>query len=65
MCCNYYWRTYSGAELDYVEERDGRLLGFEFKWKSRKTRRPATWLDTYPESSFEVVHQENFLDFVV
>ena len=61
----YYWRTYSGAELNYVEERDGRLSGFEFKWKSSKIRPPATWLDTYPESSYEVVNQENFLDFVV
>ncbi|MBL7780092.1 MAG: ATP-binding protein [Saprospiraceae bacterium] len=61
----YYWRTYSGAELDYVEERDGRLSGFEFKWKNNKTRPPATWLDTYPESSFEVVDRDNFLDFVV
>ncbi|MFZ4634535.1 MAG: ATP-binding protein [Saprospiraceae bacterium] len=42
-----------------------RLSGFEFKWKSSKVRPPATWLDTYPESSFEVINQENFLDFVV
>jgi len=49
----------------YVEERDGRLAGFEFKWKNSKTRPPATWLDTYAESSFEVVNRDNFLDFVV
>ncbi len=61
----YYWRTYSGAELDYVEERDGRLLGYEFKWKKGKARPPATWLDTYPESSFSVVNRENFVEFVV
>ncbi len=61
----YYWRTYSGAELDYVEERDGRLSGYEFKWKNSKTRLPSTWLDTYSESTFEVINRDNFLDFVV
>jgi hypothetical protein len=60
----YYWRTYSGAELDYVEERNGQLLGFEFKWKNKKTKPPASWLETYPEARFEVVDQQNFLGFV-
>ena len=60
----YFWRTYTGAELDYVEERDGQLLGFEFKWKNAKAKAPATWLETYPESSFEVINQENFVEFV-
>jgi len=39
---NYFWRTYSGAELDYVEEANGKLNGFEFKWKSNKVRKPKT-----------------------
>ena len=26
----YFWRTYTGAEIDYVEESGGRLHGFEF-----------------------------------
>jgi uncharacterized protein len=62
---SYYWRTYSGAELDYVEERDGHLLGFEFKWKNTKTKAPASWSETYVGATFEVVHRENWLPFVV
>ena len=61
----YFWRIYSGAELDYVEERDGQLFGFEFKWKPASSKGPASWADAYPGASFKVVHKENFQDFVV
>ncbi len=61
----YFWRTYSGAELDYLEERDGQLFGFEFKWRSDKAKAPATWLETYPNASYHLVNRENFLEFVV
>lgn len=60
----YFWRTYSGAELDYVEEAGGRLLGYEFKYNPRKTKAPASWLETYENASFQLVNRENFLDFV-
>jgi uncharacterized protein len=60
----YFWRTYAGAELDYVEERDGCLFGYEFKWKNTKAKMPPSWADSYPEATFEVVHRENWLNFV-
>ncbi len=62
---SYFWRTYSGAELDYVEERDGQLFGYEFKWKSGKAKAPATWLETYDNASYQLVNRENFLEFVI
>jgi uncharacterized protein len=61
----YFWRTYSGAELDLVEEREGKLFGYEFKWKSGKFKPPATWLETYDNALFELVNRDNFLEFVV
>lgn len=61
----YFWRTYSGAELDYVEERDGRLHGYEIKWKPGKGKAPATWQETYPNASFHQLNPDDFLDFVV
>lgn len=27
----YFWRTHSGQEIDYIEERDGKLFAYEFK----------------------------------
>lgn len=60
----YFWRTYSGAEVDLVEERGGQLTAFEYKWQPRRVRPPQTFLETYPGSTFTVVTPENFLAHV-
>ncbi|MEZ4829038.1 MAG: DUF4143 domain-containing protein [Bacteroidia bacterium] len=60
----YFWRTHSGAEIDYVEERDGQLAGYEFKWKTGKARTPATWLETYENASWSLINRDNFCDFI-
>ena len=60
----WFWRTHTGAELDYVEECDGRLSGFEFKSRERVAAAPAGWLSAYPEASFATIHPRNYLDFV-
>jgi predicted AAA+ superfamily ATPase len=60
----YFWRTWDGQEVDLVEERDGKLYGFEFKYQ-KKTRPVASWLATYPgQASWELINQENYLDFL-
>jgi hypothetical protein len=61
----YFWRTYTGAELDYVEERNGQLNGFEFKFGNRVARAPKRWMESYSEASFQLVNQENYLDFLL
>ena len=61
----YFWRTYSGAELDYIEERDGNLYGFEFKWKPKKGKAPATWLETYQNASYQLINRESFASFIL
>lgn len=60
----YFWRTYDQKEIDYLEERGGKLYGFEFKWREKKVKPPDDFLTTYSNSSFEVIHRENFLEFV-
>ena len=60
----WFWRTYSGAELDLVEQRDGKFFGFEIKWKKSKSRPPEKWLKGYRKSSYEVIDKENFVYFV-
>ncbi len=62
---NYFWRTYDQKEVDFVEERDGRLFGYEFKWSKREVKPPAIWLETYPEATFEVVDRSNYMPFIV
>jgi predicted AAA+ superfamily ATPase len=60
----YFWRTYDKKEIDLVEEHEGRLFGFEFKWKPRRGKAPKEWETAYPGASFEVIHQDNYLDFI-
>ena len=61
---NYFWRTYDQKEIDWVEEREGNLFGYEFKWQNKTVKVPKLWQKTYPQASFEVVHSENYLPFI-
>jgi len=61
----WFWRLRTGAELDYIEEEDGRLRGFEFKYGDKRPKAPAAWEGTYPGSTYAVINRENWLDFVL
>ncbi len=61
---NYFWRTYEQQEIDWVEERDGSLFGYEFKWKEDKVKIPSQWKIAYPNASFEVINMENYNDWL-
>jgi len=61
---NYFWRTYDQKEVDWVEEREGKLFGYEIKWKEKKIKAPRDWLETYDNASFEIVTPESYLDFI-
>ena len=60
----YFWRTHAGAEVDLVEERDGGLFGFEYKWSKRSVRPPRSFLEAYPKATFEVITPETCLAHV-
>ncbi|HPK23204.1 MAG TPA: ATP-binding protein [Smithella sp.] len=61
---NYFWRTYTRQEIDFVEERQGRLFGYEMKWGKAKPKPPKLWQSAYPESSYELINRENYLKFI-
>jgi predicted AAA+ superfamily ATPase len=65
FCDSYFWRTHQQQEIDYLEEREGRLAGFEFKWHGRKYRVPRKFLESYPGSEVNVVTRENYRSFVI
>ena len=60
----YFWRTYTQKEIDYIEERDGKLFAFEFKWNADKKKISQEFLNTYGDSEFETINRENYWDFV-
>ena len=60
---SWFWRVHTGAELDYLEEADGQLSAFEFKWGDKPAKMPSGFAEAYPGSSFALVNQANWQDF--
>ena len=61
----YFWRTKQQQEIDFVEEKDGKIYGFEFKWKSKsKIKLPETFTKTY-NAETKIIDRNNFREFVV
>ena len=61
----YFWRTAQQQEVDYIEERDGQLSAYEFKWTEKKMNKlPSTFLKAYPDALTSFVNSSNYLDFV-
>ncbi len=61
---NYFWRTYTGSEIDYVEEYHGKYYAVEIKYNKSKARIPKTWQEQYG-NNFQVINKENYLDFII
>ena len=62
---SYFWRTQLQQEVDYVEDIDGALHAYEFKWsKTKQPRLTETFAKNYPNHTFEVVSPDNYQDFV-
>ena len=62
---NYFWRTYERQEIDLVEERGGRLYGYQIKHGKAKPGAPSLWKKNYPDASYQVVSRQNFADFIL
>jgi len=60
----YYWRTYDQKEIDAVEEREGKLYGYEMKWGKARLKTPKEFLSVYKNSTYQRVDQHNYLDFI-
>ena len=59
----YFWRTQQQQEIDFVEEKNGEITAFEFKWIDKKTKFPQKFLDAYNANGF-AIDRDNFRDFV-
>jgi uncharacterized protein len=62
---SYFWRTQQQQEIDYIEEIDGKISAFEFKWNpNKKPRFPVTFTKTYHPHQTEIIHRENYESFL-
>jgi predicted AAA+ superfamily ATPase len=61
---NYFWRTYSQKEIDLVEEREGKLYGYEMKWGTVRAKPPKEWLEAYPNATWQLINRQNYLELI-
>lgn len=63
----YFWRTYDQKEIDLVEESNGQIKGYEFKWQkgSLKSSTVSEFTEIYDNSSVELINNENFDKFLI
>lgn len=62
---NYFWRTWEQKEVDFVEERGGKLFAYEFKYGKKGSKQPLEFLQAYPKSEFNVINEDNYLEFII
>jgi len=62
---NYFWRTWDQQEIDFVEEREGNLFGYEIKWGKKLSKPPKDWVEHYPDAKFQIINKETYLDFIL
>lgn len=63
---SFFWRTQQQKEIDYIEEENGLLCAYEFKWNDKKSsvRVPESFAKAYPEASFQVITPKNIDEFL-
>lgn len=64
---SWFWRTQQQNEIDYIEEEDGQLSAFEFKWNEHKAniKCPTSFASAYPNATFKVITPHNIDDFLL
>jgi hypothetical protein len=60
----YFWRTHNKKEIDYIEEKNGKLYGYEIKLGGGKPSGAKLFLETYVNSEFKIIKKDNYNEFI-
>jgi len=61
----FFWRTQQQQEIDLIEERDGKIMAYEFKWnEKKKASLPTIFQKNYPDTEFKIINRDNYIEFV-
>lgn len=60
----YFWRTYNKKKIDLVEEREGVITGYEFKYSPTAKFKPPNDFITSYQAEVHNIHTKNFYKFV-
>ena len=65
-CNQYFWRTKAQQEVDFLEESNGELNAYEFKWNpNSKGKITKAFTNAYPQAKTQIITNENYLEFFV
>lgn len=63
---HWFWRTKQQQEIDLIEEENGDLKAFEFKYSNNGNPKPSiTFTNAYPNTSYQVISKENLETFLL
>src|SRR4030042_2055854 len=62
---SYFWRSHQKQEIDYLEELNGVLRGYEIKWRAQKFKVPSGFSAAYPDCPVSLTNRENMTGFVM
>lgn len=65
ICNSYFWRNHNGKEVDYLEESNGKIEAFEFKWAKEKYKAPKEFLEAYKVSEVKLVNNNSWIEFLL
>lgn len=61
----HFWRTYGGAEVDYLETSTAQMRAYEFKYGGGSTRASGAAFRRAYDAPVQVINQDNYLDFIM
>ncbi|MDR2616735.1 MAG: ATP-binding protein [Endomicrobium sp.] len=61
----FFYRTFTGEEVDYVEEYNSIIKGYEFKYNKDKIKQPKNFISNYNPSDVKCINKENWFEFLV
>lgn len=65
-CNTYFWRNLAQQEIDYIEEKNGTVEAYEFKWNNKKSVKkfPRKFVEAYQPSKTEFITKDNYYEFI-
>ena len=60
----YFWRSTTGSEIDYLELMNNQLTAYEIKWNSQKKGNFRGFLNNYPQALVQTINPDNFTQYL-
>lgn len=61
---SFFWRSLHQSEIDYLELYEDKLDAYEMKWNPKRKVQSRAFISLYPHAEFQVIHPENYSEFL-